>query len=333
MESKFDIAVVMPVLNEALHIGHTLDMIYMQEYPMDKIEVVVVDGGSTDSTRAIVQGFRGRFGSLKVLDNPMGLPSSGRNVGIRNSTAKYVIVIDGHCHLPGKQLFRDMVTLFESSGAFCLCRAQPLNPPGIDEFQTVVAICRDSLLGHKPGSEIYSNAELEVDPTSSGAMYRREVFDRIGYYDETFDACEDVDFNFRVKQAELKAFLSPKLKVYYYPRSDPASLFRQMFRYGTGRFRFAAKHNQWSLVQWMAGAGALATMLLFLLSFFSSAAREVFVTVAGLYVLLTILFSLTLALKERRPGCLVYGPLVFGAIHFGLGMGFLRASFGRLVSK
>jgi succinoglycan biosynthesis protein ExoA len=330
-ESPYQIAVVMPVLNEALYIGSTLEQLYLQEFPMEKVEVVIADGGSTDQTREIAASYRSRFGSLKILDNPMRLPSSGRNVGMRNSTAPIILVLDGHCYLPGKRLLADVVEIFDRTGADCLCRPQPMNPPDIDEFQTVVAICRSSLLGHKPGSDIYTDREGEVDPTSSGAMYRRSVFDWVGYFDDGFDACEDVDFNYRIKKAGLKAYLSPKLSVHYYPRKSLRGLFRQMLRYGTGRFRFASKHRQWSLVQWMAGAGALVCILLFILGLVSGAAREAFVTVVGVYALIVIAFSGLLALKERRPGCLLYGPLIFPAIHFGLGLGFLVAAIERYI--
>lgn len=332
-ESKYDIAVVMPVRNESAFLGQTLDQIYHQDYPMEKVEVVVAEGCSTDNTREIALGFKGRFGSLKVLDNTRCLPSSGRNVGVKNTTAPYIIVIDGHTHLPSKDILADMVQLFESTGAHCLCRPQPLMPPDINEFERSVAICRSSSLGHKPGSEIYADDERYVDPTSSGAMYRREVFERIGYFDEEFDACEDVDFNYRVHIHGMKAFLSPKLAVCYYPRSSLRGLWRQMVRYGQGRHRFSLKHGVFSPIQWLAAAGVAGFALLLLLALASSAAREVFTTVTGLYMLLIIFFSFYLAVREKQLGCLLYGPVIFPAIHFGLGWGYLSGIIQRLMRR
>jgi GT2 family glycosyltransferase len=290
---------------------------------MDRVEVVIADGGSTDGTRAIAETFRKRFGSLKVLDNPGRKPSSGRNVGIRNSVAPYILVLDGHTFVPSKTLLTDMVELFRSTEAGCLCRPQPLTPPELSEFERAVALCRGSLLGHKPGSEIYSQAEGVVDPTSSGAMYHRLVVDRIGYFDEEFDACEDVDFNYRIFRAGLKAVISPKLTVYYYPRSTIRGLWKQMLRYGKGRFKFSRKHRVFAPVQWLAAAGVVGLALLLLLSLVSSQAASLLQTVVGLYVLLVIFFSGYLVHKHRRLGCLLYGPIIFPTIHFGLGIGFL----------
>jgi len=322
-ESKYEIAIVMPVLNEEKYIGQTLDQIYMQDYPVDQVEIVIADGGSTDRTREIAESHKGRFGSLKVLDNPGRLPSSGRNVGIKNTTAPYILVLDGHTHISNRNLLSDMVEIFKTTGTRCLCRAQPLNPPDVNEFEKAVAVCRASLLGHNPASDIYSDFEGEVDPTSSGAMYDRTVFDEIGGFDENFDACEDVDFNYRLKKAGIKAIISPKLKVYYYPRSTLQSLWKQMLRYGRGRFRFNRKHNLSSPVPWLAAVAVMFVAVLILLSFFSDPVFGFLKNILALYVLLILAFSLFLAITKKNLDCLLYGTLIYPMIHFGLGIGFL----------
>ncbi len=332
-EQPYDIAIVMPVLNEEKFIGATLDQIYMQNYPMDRVQVIVADGGSTDRTREIVDSFKGRFGSLKLLDNPKRLSSAGRNVGARNSNAKYILILDGHTHIPGKSLLKDMVELFERTNASCLCRPQPLTPPGISEFEKAVALCRASLLGHAPDSEIYSDHEAEVDPTSSGAMYKREVFEQIGAFDESFDACEDVDFNYRVHKHGIKAWTSPKLTVYYYPRSTLGSLWHQMVRYGRGRARLAFKHRLLSPVMIMAGAAVSGLGLLALLALVSTRAASLLFTLIGLYLLLVVFYSAYLSQKENHSGCLLYGPLIFPVVHFGLGCGFLYETVLKLVDR
>ena len=325
--SKYKLAVVMPVRNEEKFLAQTLDQLYLQDFQMDTLEVVIADGFSTDRTREIAESFRGRFGSLKVLDNPGKLPSSGRNVGVKNSTAPYILILDGHTYIPNKNFLADIIDTFEKTNAHCLCRPQPLKPPDINEFELSVALCRGSALGHKPGSEIYADYEGEVDPTSSGAMYRREVFEKIGYFDEKFDACEDVDFNYRVKQAGFKSWLSPKLTVFYYPRSTLQSLWKQMNRYGMGRFKFALKHQIFSPIQWFAGAAVLAFFAGLVLSFLFDPIQTMFRTVTAFYLLIILIFSFILALKEKHFGCLLYGLLIFPTIHFGLGFGFLKVMF------
>lgn len=332
-DDKFQIAIIMPVLNEERFLAGTLDQVYMQEFSMERVEVVIADGGSTDRTREIAAEYRSRFGSLKILDNPRRLSSSGRNIGVRNTTAPYILILDGHSYLPSKTLLKDMVELFESTDADCLCRPQPLDPPDIGDLQRVVACCRASALGHNPSSDIYSDFEGTVDPTSSGAMYRREVFEQIGYFDEDFDACEDVDFNFRVHMARLKAIISPKLKVHYYPRGTLTGLWRQMVRYGRGRFRFASKHHELAPMQMLAAVGIVALALLLVLSLISEAAWNWLITLVGVYVLIVVGYSAWLTHDRERLGCLLLGPLIFPIIHFGLGWGFLMGFVDRLQSQ
>ncbi len=332
-EPKYLIAIVMPVLNEETYLGRTLDQVYMQDFPMDRVEIVIADGGSTDRTREVAEKFKNRFGSLKILDNPGRKPSTGRNVGVKNTTAPYVLVLDGHIYIPSKTLLKDMLEIFERTESKCLCRPQPLQPPDITEFEKSVALCRGSFLGHKPGSEIYADFEAQVDPTSSGAMYRREVFDEIGYFDERFDACEDVDFNFRVNRAGLKSFLSPKLTVLYYPRSGLPGLWRQMVRYGLGRFRLSIKHRLLTPSQLIAGAGVLGFALMLLLSLIAPPVLSLFRTITGIYILIVVFTSAYLTWRHRHLGCLLYGPLIFPTVHFGLGYGFLTGVFGHFIKK
>lgn len=322
--SKYKLAVIMPVKNEEKFIAQALDQLYLQDFPMDELEVVIADGQSTDKTREIAEQFSKRFGSFKLLDNPRMIASAGRNIGVRNSTAPYLLILDGHTYIPNKNFLSDILTVFESSQADCLCRSQPLTPPDINEFEKTVAMCRASALGHNPGSDIYSDYEGAVDPTSSGAMYRRDVFEKVGYFDESFDACEDVDFNHRVKLAGLKAYISPKLRVLYYPRSSVTGLWKQMSRYGSGRFSFGRKHQLVSLAMWLLAGLVVGFFLLMLLSLISTPVLHLFRSLLGVYLLIIIAFSGLLYLKENHFGCLLYGLLIFPAIHFGVGVGFLK---------
>lgn len=330
---KYKLAVLMSVLNEEKHMAETLNQLYHQDFPMDSLEIVIADGGSTDRTKEIAENYNNQFGSLKIFDNPGRMAASGRNVGIKNSSAPYLLVLDGHCHIPSKSFLADILSIFESTGAFCLCRPQPLNPPNIEEFEQAVAFCRGSALGHNPNSDIFSDYEGEVDPTSSGAMYRREVFEKIGIYDEELDACEDVDINYRVKQAGLKSYISPKLKVFYYPRSTLKGLWHQMNRYGKGRYKYSRKHNIFSPLQYLAPAGVIGFIIIFLLSLVSTPVFVVFKTLLGFYVLAILLFSLFLTLKEKTPSCLLYGLLIFPVIHFGLGVGFIKGAIKNMIIK
>jgi glycosyltransferase involved in cell wall biosynthesis len=238
------ITVVIPVRNEERFIPETIRQILSQNYQTDRYEIIVADGMSEDETHNIVSEISKKYSSVSILDNPGRLPSSGRNVGFKNGRGDIFIVIDGHCFLPDRDLFKNVVGCFNKSKALCLGRPQPLDPPGINVFQEAVSLARASKVGHSGNSFIYSNYEGYVSPVSNGAMYKKELFEKVGYVDENFDACEDVEFNYRIEKAGFKAYMSPSLAVKYYPRESLKDLFKQMTRYGMGRFKFVNKHPE-----------------------------------------------------------------------------------------
>jgi glycosyltransferase involved in cell wall biosynthesis len=319
------LSIVVPIRNEEAHVGALLAQLEEQEYPRDRFEVIVVVGTSTDRTVQVVEGFRQRTTlSLRRLDNPMQLSSAGRNIGARNARGDYVIFIDGHCQIASKTLLSDAASLFQRTGADCLCRPQPLTAAGNSLFQHVVARVRATWLGHGMDSTIYSmNKEGPVNPSSAGAMYRRSVFEQIGYYDESFDACEDVEFNHRVLRAGLSSFISPKLKVVYQPRKNLRLLWYQMMRYGRGRFRLIQKHRDAfsfgqiipaTLLFWLVCGGIVSLLWR---PFFG-----VFACSIGAYAVLVSSFSICLGFRHGLRHALI-APLIYLKIHLGLGAGFL----------
>jgi len=325
------ITVVMPVLNEEKYILFTLNELLAQDYPPESFEIIVADGGSTDSTREIVSRISHSHPQVILMDNPGRFPSSGRNIGFKHGRGDIFIVIDGHCFINNRSLFKAVIECFKKSGADCLCRPQPLDPPGLTLFQQAVSFARSSILGHNSNSCIYSDFEGYVSPVSHGAIYKRKVFDLVGYVDESFDACEDVEFNYRVEKAGLKSYMSPALKVRYYPRENLRGLFKQMMRYGKGRFRFIVKHKEvLDFGTILLPVFALAALLLPGLAFTVSISGAVFLKLPLAFLLAGFgLYGLIIAVESARIsakngfGYFRHLVAVFFIIHFGLGLGFI----------
>src|SRR5207302_8234986 len=120
------------------------------------------------------------------------------------------VIVDGHCTLPDRSYLRYLSEAFEVSGADSLGRPQPLDAPNPTPFQEAVSAARASRLGHNPDSDIFSDEAKFVPPQSTAVAYSRSVFHRIGLFDQSFDACEDVEFNQRVHIAELTCYFTPK---------------------------------------------------------------------------------------------------------------------------
>ncbi|MFO0752900.1 MAG: glycosyltransferase family 2 protein [Thermodesulfovibrionales bacterium] len=330
------ISVVMPVLNEGRFVRATLTQLLSQDYPEDRFEILVADGVSNDGTREEVQGLMRVYPQIRLLINEKRLSSAGRNAGFREGRGDIFLVVDGHCHIGSDQFFNSIVACFEKSGADCLGRPQPLDPPGIAPFQRAVALARASKLGHGGDSMIYSTYEGYASPVSNGAVYKKEVFRAVGYVDESFDACEDVEFNYRVEKAGLKAYMSPALAVRYYPRETLRGLFRQMVRYGQGRSRLVRKHSDALTLSMLAPPAFVAGLVLLAPA---AAARALFgghwaslpagllAALYGAYFVLVAAESLRIALRNGLRH-LAYLPFILFAIHLGLGWGILKGRRG-----
>jgi glycosyltransferase involved in cell wall biosynthesis len=334
------ITVVMPVRNEAKFIADTLGQLREQDYPKDRFEILVADGMSDDGTRDIVTRIADEDERVRLLDNPKRRSSSGRNVGFRAGQGDLFVVVDGHCHIPDDQFLRNIAECFEKSGADCLGRPQPLDPPGLTPFQKSVSLARASRLGHGGDSLIYGDFEGFASPVSNGAAYRREVFEKVGYVDEDFDACEDVEFNYRVEQAGFKAYTSPKLTVRYYPRENLSALIGQMRRYGRGRTRLYRKHpallSLSALIPACFAGGVAAFVALLGLDFmFGLSAFLAFVFSALALALLA--YAALVGMTTVRI-CREHGwdhvwrvPFVFLAVHGGLGLGMWEGLYSPFV--
>jgi polysaccharide deacetylase family protein (PEP-CTERM system associated) len=316
------ISVIVPVRNEGAFIAATLGQLLAQDYPADRFEVLVADGGSDDDTRVVVAGLASRHANLRLLDNPRRWSSAGRNVAVRAARGDLVVLIDGHCEIDNPRYLADLADAFRASGADSVGRPQPLDVAGATRLQRAVAAARSSWLGHHPASHIWSGREGFVPPQSVAVAYRREVFERVGLFDEAFDACEDVEFNHRLARAGLSCFFTPRARVRYHPRGSLRGLFRQMVRYGRGRARLLRKHRDTLSAASLVPAAFVAGLALGpALACVFGALWAVYLGALTVYGLLVACTSLAVAARQRELALAPWLPLAYAAIHLGTGAG------------
>jgi succinoglycan biosynthesis protein ExoA len=318
------ISIIVPVRNEAKFIERTLHCLLSQDYDAARFEVLVIDGESSDRTADIVARMARQHLNLRLLHNPRRLSSAARNVGIRYARGDVVLLVDGHCELKDREHLRRLASAFERSSADAVGRPQPLDITGATAFQRALAAARSSRLGHHPDSFIYSSQERFVPAKSVAVAYRRGLFDRVGLFDETFDACEDVELNHRLDRAGLRCYFVPELAVHYVPRSTVGGLFHQMVRYGRGRMRLLRKHPEtFSLKSFLPAFfviglfGGLAAMG------FSQLLAVVYAAVLATYVTIVLAVSGMQVAARRDLALLPWLPLVFATIHLASGVGSL----------
>jgi succinoglycan biosynthesis protein ExoA len=319
------VTVIVPVRNESRSIESTLRSLLTQDYPRNQFDVVVADGGSDDDTVARVRRLQGEFPNLKLAYNSVRYSSGGRNLGVRLMTGDVAVIVDGHCHIPSQNYLQNLVTAFSESGADSLGRPQPLDVPNPTAFQSAVAVARASKLGHNPESDIYSNDAKFVNPQSTAVAYRKSVFEKIGIFDQRFDACEDVEFNQRVHDADLSCYFTPTVKIIYHPRKDLHGLFTQLSRYGMGRARLAKKWPKslsipalippmWML--WLLIIGPIFAVLV-------PYGLTVYSGLLALYAFVILAGSAWLGRKQTWKIRMLL-PAVLLGIHFGFAWGFIK---------
>src|SRR5262249_23172841 len=187
------VTIIVPVRNEEPFLGATLRALLTQHYDPDRFEVIVADGQSHDDTIGIVRRLQGEFPNLRLFYNPRRLSSAARRLGVGRAGGDSGLVVDGHCELRDPDYLGRLVEVFQRHGAESVGRPQPLDVSGASPLQRAIALARASRLGHNPGSFIYAAEGGFVPPQSVAVAYRRDVFGRVGYFDEAFDACEDVE--------------------------------------------------------------------------------------------------------------------------------------------
>jgi len=318
------ISIVIPVRNEARSIRTILSQLVAQRYDPGSFEVLVIDGESTDGTAALVAEFADRHDNVRLLHNPRRLSSAARNIGIRHAGGDVVVVVDGHCELEDDRFLSKLASAFERSGAESVGRPQPLDVSEAGPLQRAIAAARASWLGHHPDSFIYSSQARFVPAKSVAVAYRRSVFETIGYFDESFDACEDCDFNHRLDRAGLRCYFEPQVAVRYRPRDSLRGLFRQLVRYGRGRIRLMRKHSEHVEVGALLPAAFVFGLIAGLpLAFFSSSLAVLYAGTLLFYLFVILSGSAMIALRQRNAVLLPWLLLVFLTVHLASGTGAL----------
>ena len=226
------VSVICPVRNEELHIGSMLQTIASQELPPSvSLEVIVVDGDSTDGTVDVVR----RFGEdhptleLRLLHNPRRTVPYSLNAGLATARGRVVIRIDGHCSVPPGYITR-CLQLLEETGADCV--GGRVAAEGTTPWGRAIAAAQSSRFG--VGGVAFRSADAEpgeVDTLAFGA-YRREVFERIGTFDVELTRNQDEEFNYRLRAGGGRIWLDPSLVFRYHNRSTLRGLWRQYLEYG-----------------------------------------------------------------------------------------------------
>ncbi len=235
------VSVIIPVRNEEAFIARTLDRILTQDYPLERIEIIVADGMSDDRTREILDDYAARYPQVRYVDNPARVTPAGLNAAITAAGGEIISRIDGHCEVAGDFIRRN-VELFEKHPEAWVVGG-PMVHAGTNVFGEAVAVAMSHPAGVGLATHRFENYEGYVEGAQFPA-FRNWVFDRIGMFDENLVRTEDDELNYRITQAGGKSYVSPSVKYVYYVRGKIGQLFKQYFQYSFWRIPVFRKHKK-----------------------------------------------------------------------------------------
>ncbi len=313
--------IIVPIRNEFAHIESGLYAILAQDYPADQMEILIVDGMSTDNTRKVINDFISLHPQLDVhiLDNPDKIVPTGMNIAVRRARGEVIIRVDGHT-LIAPDYVRQCIEILIRTHADNV--GGRMNAAGRTPFGKAVVLATSTPFGIGGGRFHYSDTEEWVDTVYMGAWPRR-VFEKIGLFDEELVRDQDDEFNYRLREQGGRILLAPDIRSEYTVRSTPRSLWSQYYQYGFWKVRVMQKHpRQMSLRQFVPPVFVLTLLLGLFIRFSSPGDFLALHMVAGVYLLANLGVSLWTASRRGWPA-LLYLPLVFVILHLSYGLGFL----------
>jgi glycosyltransferase involved in cell wall biosynthesis len=256
-DARPTVSIVLPARNERRWIRDCLDSLLAQDYPQ-LIEILVVDGGSTDGTALLADALDPL---IRTVANPRVTAAAAMNVGLAEAKGQILCRVDAHARYAPDYVSR-CVELLVSSGADNVGGA--MRPVGTTNFGRAVAAATTSRFGVGPGAFHFADAVGEVDTVWLGCWWR-ETLDALGGYDEDALqwAAEDQELNHRIRKRGGRILLSPHIRSSYFPRDTPGALARQYFNYGIAKASTLAKHGDLPTWRPLVPAGLVgATVLL-----------------------------------------------------------------------
>jgi len=330
------ISVVVPCRNERNNIVACVQSILEQKEPQGGYEVIVADGMSDDGTREILAQLERIDSRLRVIDNPERATGCGMNAGIRNARGDYIAIMGAHSRYASDYLIR-CLDLIVSKGADNVGGA--VFAEGHSYVEKAISAAHHS--GFSSGGSRWHAVKHDGRVDSVwGGFYRRDVFERIGLFDESLVRNQDDEFNLRLTKAGGRIWQSPLIRSWYRPRSSLRSLFQQYRQYGYWKVRVIKKHGQpaslrhlvptafvlsliaavvLGAVSW--GIGTIAR--LHTLTVIGQFSGILFAAVLGAYLVVIVLASVSAAARSDWR-LIVLLPLAFACHHLGYGIGFLE---------
>lgn len=319
MRNNSKISVIIPCRNENRYIQSTIESLFKQE-GIEEIEILVVDGISEDGTRDILKQLSSKDKRLKIIDNYDKITPVALNKGILKATGDFICILGAHAEYAPDFLMNCLKLMEKHPEADCV--GGPIISEGKNIISKGVALAMSSKIGVGNANHRFTDyegfAEMACFP-----MFRKDVFKKIGLYDERLIRNQDDEFCFRLRLAGGKVYISPIVRSIYYVRNSFISLFKQYFQYGFWRIAVLKKHKTPISIRQQIPFAFYSLMILMAISgiLFNNFSLSIFLPL--FYICALLLFSLRVVLKESiLIGCSFFLAVII--LHSSYALGFFK---------
>ncbi len=326
------VSVIVPCLNEEKNITNLLLAIYHQSYPVEWIEVIIADGGSTDLTRKKITAFLEENRGLKVLviENTKKIIPAALNLAIQACTGDYIIRMDAHS-IPNKDYVEKCINHLKNGIAENVGGLWLIQPASDRLIAQSIAHAASHPFAVGDAKYRYSDKPAFVETVPYGA-YRREVFDRIGVFNEDLLANEDYELNARILKSGGKIFFDPEIKTKYIARENLRALWMQYFNYGFWKMKMLKENPRTlRLRQILPPAFVISLILGSIIAMFIPFFRWLMFLEISVYLVFLLTSTIKVVLREKKPGLIVGIPLSIMTMHVSWGLGFIYSFLKTLI--
>ena len=312
------VTVIAPCRNEAGFIRKAISTILANDYPAESIELLVVDGMSTDGTREIVREMAEQDNRIRLLDNPKRIVPSAMNIGIRAACGDYIARIDCHSVFASDYISKS-IEVSRRTGADGVGGYMKTLPVNETAVATAIAAAMSCTFGVGNSAFRTGGPEQEVDAMPFGTV-KKEIFSRVGMFDERLVRNQDIELYGRIREAGGRIVISPEIKLSYYSRATYRGLWQQSFNNGL-----------WNLYTvWLTGGGLSLrhfVPMFFVFGLFTFGAGAFFwrplvwvlLAYAGLYLSVAGGVSVMSSWKTKSYAVLVFWAFVVLHVAYGVG--------------
>ena len=310
------VSIIIPCYNEEKSIRILLDAIFAQTYSISAMEVIIADGISEDNTQAEIAAFQDLHPDLdlRVIENPACIIPAALNIAVEAARGEIIVRLDAHS-APAPDYVERCVDALNAGLGDNVGGVWDIRPGTKGWVAASIAAAAAHPLG--VGDALYRHATQaqKVDTVPFGA-FKRELFDRIGLFDENLLANEDYELNARIRQAGGTIWLDPAIQTVYFSRPTFAALAQQYWRYGFWKWKMLCRYPE--TLRWRQALPPLfllSVIFFFILGFFFRLAF--FLLSLELFLYFLILFGA--ALKKKIFGL----PIPIAIMHISWGGGLL----------